>query len=223
MGFSPRPGAALLARTRGGQLDKAWRWRCYRGAPMPPLYDLMLILDPHVPDERRATIVSEVQAMISAAGTLVGAHDWGTRRLAYEIDHRSDAAYHVFQFEAGSDLLESLNHNLKIADGVLRFRTIRLKPGSPPPPSPRSEPSSRRRDEEPRSNGESARVEEPLAKEEALVEEPLANEEALVEEPLAKEEALVEEPTNAEAAPADEPEANREAARGGDVAPAESA
>jgi small subunit ribosomal protein S6 len=31
-------------------------------------------------------------------------------------------------------LLEQLDHSLKITDGVLRFRIIRLRPGTPPPP-----------------------------------------------------------------------------------------
>ena len=101
------------------------------------LYDLMLLLDPNAPDERRREIVSNVQSQIEAGGTLVGAHDWGMRRIAFEIDHRADADYHLFQFETdGGDLLERLDHTLKITDGVLRFRIIRLKPGSPPPPAP---------------------------------------------------------------------------------------
>lgn len=104
------------------------------------LYDLMLMLDPNAPDDRRAQIAANAQSMIEAAGTLVGAHDWGMRRLAYEIDHRPDAEYRLYQFETPDDeheLLEQLDHTLKITDGVLRFRIIRLKPGSPPPPSPR--------------------------------------------------------------------------------------
>ncbi len=103
------------------------------------LYDLMLLLDSNAPDERRREIVSNVQSQIEAGGTLVGAHDWGMRRIAFEIDHRADADYHLFQFETdGGDLLERLDHTLKITDGVLRFRIIRLKPGSPPPPAPRA-------------------------------------------------------------------------------------
>jgi hypothetical protein len=36
---------------------------------------------------------------------------------------------------------------LKITDGVLRFRIIRVKAGSPPPPTPRpAEPRSRERE-----------------------------------------------------------------------------
>jgi small subunit ribosomal protein S6 len=102
------------------------------------LYDLMLLLDSNAPDERRREIVGNIQSMIEGSATLVGAHDWGMRRMAYEIDHRSDADYHLFQFETeAGDLLERLDHTLKITDGVLRFRIIRLKPGSPPPPAPR--------------------------------------------------------------------------------------
>lgn len=114
---------------------------------MAALYDLMLMLDPNASDERHAEIVGEVRSMIEAKGTLVGAHDWGTRRMAYQIDHRREAVYHLFQFESDPSLLERLRHHLKIADGVLRFRTIRLRPGSPPPPVPRAEPARLREEE----------------------------------------------------------------------------
>jgi small subunit ribosomal protein S6 len=110
------------------------------------LYDLMLMLDPNAPDERHEEIVREVRTSIEADGELVGSHDWGTRRLAYEIDHRAEAGYHLFQFHGARELLERLDQRLKIMDGVLRFRVIRLKPGSPPPPVPDRE-SPRRREE----------------------------------------------------------------------------
>jgi small subunit ribosomal protein S6 len=107
---------------------------------MTRLYDLMLMLDPNAPEERQNEVLSNVESMIQAGGTLAGRQDWGVRRMTFEIDHRPEAAYHLFQFETeGNDLLERLDHSLKIADGVLRFRRIRIKPGSPPPPVPRQE------------------------------------------------------------------------------------
>ena len=117
-----------------------------QSAPVAALYDLMLMLDPNATDERRAEILQEVQSMIEADGKLVGVHDWGSRRMAFEIDHRGEAAYHLFQLEASPELLQRLDRGLKIADGVLRFRTIRLKPGAPLPPRPRAD-SPRGRDE----------------------------------------------------------------------------
>ena len=136
------------------------------------LYDLMLLLDSNAPDERRKEIVGNVQSTIESNATLVGVHDWGMRRIAFEINHRQDADYHLFQFETeGSELLERLDHTLKITDGVLRFRIIRLKPGSPPPPAPRAAGRPRELttpDEEtatvaPRSVADAPRAEEPEA------------------------------------------------------------
>jgi small subunit ribosomal protein S6 len=108
---------------------------------VPNLYDLMVMLDPDAPEERRTEILSNIETMVAnGGGTVVGHHDWGVRRIAFEIDHRPEAAYHLYQFESGSnETLERLNHTLRIADGVLRFRIIKLKPGSPPPPAPRQE------------------------------------------------------------------------------------
>lgn len=104
---------------------------------MAHLYDLMLLLDATAPEERRQEILADVQGTIDADGTLIGVHDWGSRRLTFEIDHRPDADYKLLQFEGGNDLLDRLNNSLRIADGVLRFRIIRQLPGGPPvPPQP---------------------------------------------------------------------------------------
>ena len=103
-----------------------------------PLYDLMLLLDPGVPSDRQESILRDVQTQLEGGGNVVGSHDWGTRRMTFEIDHRPEAAYHLIQFEteSGGALLDSVDHSLKITDGVLRHRIIRLKDGSPPPPMP---------------------------------------------------------------------------------------
>jgi small subunit ribosomal protein S6 len=118
---------------------------------VPRLYDLMLMLDPTAPEGRGEQILDGVRSMIQQSGTLVGEHDWGTRRMSFEIRHRPEAQYELFQFEADKDLLERLDHTLKITDGVLRFRIIRLKPGTAPPPTPRP-PEPRAREREPRGS-----------------------------------------------------------------------
>src|SRR3954467_8822893 len=107
-----------------------------------PLYDFMLLLDPGAPSDRQETILRDVQGLIESGGTLAGTYDWGTRRMTFEIDHRPDAAYPLFQFETegGGALLEQVDHSLKIMDGVLRHRIIRLKDGAPPPPMPSPHP-----------------------------------------------------------------------------------
>jgi small subunit ribosomal protein S6 len=115
-----------------------------RSPAVQGLYDLMLMLDPAAPEERRDEILAGVREAIEADGALLGAHDWGTRRMSFEIDHRPETSYQLIQFEGGPDLLARLDRTLKIADGVMRFRIIGLKPGSPPPPTPRPEPARTR-------------------------------------------------------------------------------
>jgi len=101
---------------------------------MTALYDLMLLIDSSAPDERRQEILGNVDTLLRNGGTVVGSHDWGSRKMTFEIDHHPEAAYHLIQFEGGKDLLEQLNQSLRILDDVLRFRIIRQLPGAPPPP-----------------------------------------------------------------------------------------
>ena len=113
---------------------------------MARLYDLMLLTDPNAPEETRSTAVAEAESVIGSGGELVATHDWGTRRMAYEIDHRPEAEYRLYQFRGDNALLERLNQRLRIHDGVLRFRIIRSKEGQPMPPPPEQQ-SPRRRDD----------------------------------------------------------------------------
>ncbi len=100
-------------------------------------YELVLMLDPEAPDERRDKIASDARTRIEAAGGLKAERSWGMRKLAYEIEQRTEADYRFFRFETGNELLGELDHNLKITDGVLRFRIFKVDPRAPviePPP-----------------------------------------------------------------------------------------
>jgi small subunit ribosomal protein S6 len=100
-----------------------------------PLYDLTLLLSTAVEDERRAKILTDVQEAIAAGGGEIARQDkWGTRAMTYRIDHQAEAEYHLLQFTGPPALLESLSHSLRIDDGVLRFRIIKVLPGTPAPP-----------------------------------------------------------------------------------------
>jgi small subunit ribosomal protein S6 len=106
-----------------------------------PIYDLVVMLDTAAPEDRRAKILTDAEALISAGGSVVGKHDWGPRTMAYEIRHKTDADYHLIQFHGNAQLLENLQRTLRITDGVVRFRIIKLEPGTPdPPPRPERAP-----------------------------------------------------------------------------------
>ena len=100
---------------------------------MSVIYDLILILDPSAPDAQRAKIRTDAEAAITAHGEVVGIHDWGLRTLAYEIDHKKEGEYHLIQFRGPAALLETLQRSLSVTDAIIRFRIIKLAPGTPEP------------------------------------------------------------------------------------------
>lgn len=89
------------------------------------------MLDPDIPEERREEIAAEARTRIESGGSLKQDTAWGMRKLAYEIEQRTEADYRFFRFETDGGLLDDLNHNLRIADGVLRFRIFKVDPRSP--------------------------------------------------------------------------------------------
>src|ERR1051325_5706100 len=89
------------------------------------------MLDPKLDAPARDGLAQEARGQIEASGALKDENSWGLRKMAYEINRRTEADYRWFRFEAPSDLLDSLDHNLKIADGVLRFRIFRVDPSAP--------------------------------------------------------------------------------------------
>jgi len=99
------------------------------------LYDLTLLLSTTAPEEQRTKILSDVEEMITRVGGAVERRDdWGRRPLAYRIEHQPEADYHLLQFTAPPTLIETLSHDLRITDGVVRFRVIKNLPGTPPAP-----------------------------------------------------------------------------------------
>jgi small subunit ribosomal protein S6 len=94
----------------------------------------MLLLDPKAEDATRAKIRADVRATIEAEGTILNTEDYGPRALAFEIDHGTEAEYDLIQFEAPTGVLEQLQRTLPITDGVVRFRIIKVRPGTPAAP-----------------------------------------------------------------------------------------
>jgi small subunit ribosomal protein S6 len=177
---------------------------------MAGFYDLMLLIDPNAPEERRTAAVSEAESLMSSGGEIVSSDDWGQRRMAYEIDHRPEADYRLYQFNGDNDVLARLNQRLRINDAVLRFRIIKAKPGLPLPPPPDQQSARRRDDREPQDTRVAAR---------AAADAPAASDapdvpgegDAPAPEAPAPEAPPVEAPTSeapVAEAPADEPQAD---------------
>jgi small subunit ribosomal protein S6 len=184
-------------------------------------YELVLMLDPGQDAPARDAVAKEVKRQIEADGTLKHENEWGLRKMAYEIAQRNEADYRWFRFEAPTELLEQLDHNLKIADGVIRFRIFKVGPDTPivaPPATAAPGPSaSRERPAESAPEPASPPTAEPVVAEQPAAGAAVAEEttpEIVVPEEVAQESAEPGTEESPEAAPepaADEAEGDKPA------------
>ena len=125
-------------------------------------YEILLMLDPDLPEERQSEIVRRMRESVEkAGGTWVGHDPWGRRRLTYEIDKKQEGIYHLVNFDSDPATLDELYRVLRIPDGVMRHLPVRriLRFSVPPreaaePPFMRDAPSGGR---DRLSNGRSSR------------------------------------------------------------------
>jgi len=143
-------------------------------------YEILLMLDPELAEERQTEIVARTHELVEKGGGTWLSHDvWGRRRLAYEIDHKADGSYHLLQFDSQPATLDEITRVLKITDGVMRhMATRRVKGGgrAAPPPLPPVE-------ERPRYEREERRAPAPAAEAAPDDAEPAEAESAEAEAP----------------------------------------
>jgi small subunit ribosomal protein S6 len=94
-------------------------------------YEIMLLLDPGVEEAQGDAIIQRIRDSVEGAGgTWDGHSPWGRRRLAYEIDHKGEAVYHLLLFTTTPEALAEITRVLKITDGVVRHLAVnRVKGG----------------------------------------------------------------------------------------------
>jgi small subunit ribosomal protein S6 len=57
---------------------------------------------------------------------IVNDENWGLRKLAYPIDHKTTGFYQLFEFRAEPDLVQKLELEYRRDEKVMRFLTISL-------------------------------------------------------------------------------------------------
>jgi small subunit ribosomal protein S6 len=89
-------------------------------------YEIMLMLDPELADERQNEIVSRIRDLVEKrGGAWVGHESWGRRKLAYEVERKGEGIYHLLHFDCDPATLEEVTRVLRITDDVLRHLAVR--------------------------------------------------------------------------------------------------
>jgi small subunit ribosomal protein S6 len=92
----------------------------------PRAYELMVIIDAELDDEVIDATIKRIADLLDQRGATVKSEDrWGRRRFAYEINHKLEGYYVLFEFVGGSDL-DTLERALRLADETVRHKVVRL-------------------------------------------------------------------------------------------------
>ena len=87
-------------------------------------YEVMVIVDPALADDKKDATVETVKGIIAAEGEVGNVDTWGMRKLAYPIQKKSEGYYVVIEFKAQPTLPKELDRRLKISDNVIRHMIV---------------------------------------------------------------------------------------------------
>lgn len=91
-------------------------------------YETAILFAPELPEERRKEFLAKLEGVISRfQGEVFKQDDWGIRKLAYQIQKKSNAYYTFLVFSGVRGVVEEVERNIKIFDGVLRHLTSRVE------------------------------------------------------------------------------------------------
>lgn len=86
----------------------------------------MVIIDAGLPEAERHALIERIRKMITdLKGKLVQEEDWGKRRFAYPIRHKTEGYYFIFYFWGDNELLEESKRTMLMIEDILRFKTMR--------------------------------------------------------------------------------------------------
>lgn len=90
------------------------------------LYELMVILDPSVDERTVAPSLDKFLNVIrNGGGTVDNVDIWGRRRLAYEINKKTEGIYAVVNLKAASADVVELDRQLRLSEAVMRTKVLR--------------------------------------------------------------------------------------------------
>ncbi len=110
---------------------------------MQTKYETAILFDPELPEDRRKEFLAKLGSVVASyKGEILKQDDWGNRKLAYRIGKRINAYYTFLLYTGNRGVVEEVERNIKIFDGILRHLTSRVeddKRRKPAPPAPAAE------------------------------------------------------------------------------------
>lgn len=83
-------------------------------------YEVVYIIDPAQGEESIAALVEKFKTLAEQNGSGVEVEEWGSRKLAYPINYKTDGYYVLMTFSSAPAFPKELDRVLRITEGVMR-------------------------------------------------------------------------------------------------------
>ena len=87
-------------------------------------YEVVYIIDPTLSEEQTAALVAKFKTLAEQNGTAVEVEEWGKRKLAYQINFKSEGYYVLMSFTSGPEFPKELDRILGITEGIMRSMIV---------------------------------------------------------------------------------------------------
>ncbi|MDR0339350.1 MAG: 30S ribosomal protein S6 [Desulfovibrio sp.] len=90
-------------------------------------FETLLLLSPELSGDERTALLESFKSVIEREGGRMLAEDhWGMRDLAYPVQKQMRGYYVRFEYAAPGALIAELERNIRIAEGVFKFLSVKL-------------------------------------------------------------------------------------------------
>ncbi len=90
-------------------------------------YETIYVLRPDVDAETAEKVQARFADVVAReSGVMLKVESWGRRRLAYTVAKQKRGVYIYVRYVGVGGLVTELERNLRLADSVLKFQTVRL-------------------------------------------------------------------------------------------------
>ena len=88
-------------------------------------YESMVVFSVKAGEEAVTALVAKFKELIEANATLAEVEEWGKRKLAYEIDYKSEGYYVLVNFKSAAGFPAELERLFNITEGIMRSIVIK--------------------------------------------------------------------------------------------------
>ena len=83
-------------------------------------YEVVYIIDPAQGEENIAALVAKFKTLAEQNGSAVEVEEWGSRKLAYPINYKTEGYYVLMSFTADPAFPAELDRLMRINTGIMR-------------------------------------------------------------------------------------------------------